>query len=91
MFKEQHGFIGHMLGGWGVSANYVLASGQRYTPSQVFISEFSANDYFDAGFYNSVQWRRRACSSIHREPQRSRNQRRHFRWGCLPSICKHGN
>jgi hypothetical protein len=53
MFKEQHGFIGHLLGGWGVSANYVLASGQRYTPSQVFISEFSANDYFDAGFYNA--------------------------------------
>jgi hypothetical protein len=53
MFKEQHGFIGHLLGGWGVSANYVLASGQRYTPSQVFISEFSAKDYFDAGFFNT--------------------------------------
>jgi len=52
-FKEQHGFIGHALGGWGVSANYVLASGQRYTPSQVFISEFSANDYFDANFFNT--------------------------------------
>jgi hypothetical protein len=52
-FKEQHGFIGHVLGGWGFSGNYVLASGQRYTPSQVFISEFSAHDYFDAGFYNT--------------------------------------
>jgi Carboxypeptidase regulatory-like domain len=52
-FKEQHGFVGHLLGGWGFSGNYVLASGQRYTPSQFFISEFSANDYFDSGFYNS--------------------------------------
>src|SRR5262249_5937699 len=35
-FKEQHGVIGHLLGGWGVSANYILASGQRYTPVQAF-------------------------------------------------------
>ena len=27
--------IGHMLGGWVVNANYVLASGQRYTPAQL--------------------------------------------------------
>jgi len=51
--KEQHGFIGHVFGGWGFSGNYILASGQRYTPSQVFISEFSANDYFDSAFYNT--------------------------------------
>jgi carboxypeptidase family protein len=51
--KEQHGLVGHLFGGWGFSGNYVLASGQRYTPSQVFISEFSAKDYFDANFYNS--------------------------------------
>jgi hypothetical protein len=33
-FKGQHGIVGHVLGGWAVSANYVLASGQRYTPLQ---------------------------------------------------------
>ena len=33
-FRTQHGFVGHMLGGWAVSANYVWASGQRYTPVQ---------------------------------------------------------
>ena len=33
-FKEQHGVIGHVLGGWSVSGNYVWASGQRYTPVQ---------------------------------------------------------
>jgi len=33
-FKGQHGIVGHVLGGWGISANYLLASGQRYTPLQ---------------------------------------------------------
>jgi Carboxypeptidase regulatory-like domain len=35
-FKTQHGFMGHVLGGWSVSANYIWASGQRYTPLQTF-------------------------------------------------------
>ena len=35
-FKAQHGFTGHVLGGWSVSANYIWASGQRYTPVQTF-------------------------------------------------------
>jgi hypothetical protein len=35
-FKEQHGAIGHILGGWGFAGNYVIASGQRYTPIQAF-------------------------------------------------------
>jgi outer membrane receptor protein involved in Fe transport len=33
-FKEQHGFLGHVLGGWSFAGNYVLASGQPYTASQ---------------------------------------------------------
>ena len=33
-FKEQHGAIGHLLGGWAISADYILASGQPYTPAQ---------------------------------------------------------
>ena len=33
-FREQHGFIGKTLGGWSVSADYLLASGQPYTPLQ---------------------------------------------------------
>jgi hypothetical protein len=33
-FKEQHGLAGHILGGWQLSGNYILASGQRYTPVQ---------------------------------------------------------
>jgi len=35
-FKDQHGLFGHVLGGWSVSANYIWASGQRYTPLQTF-------------------------------------------------------
>ncbi len=34
IFKGQHGFLGHALGGWAVSGNYVWATGQRYTPLQ---------------------------------------------------------
>jgi hypothetical protein len=45
-FKEQHGFVGKALGGWAFSANYILASGQRYTPVQAvsaFLTDGLAN------------------------------------------------
>lgn len=41
--KEQHGFAGHVFGGWSVSGNYVWASGQRYTPVQ-FGAEAAVSD-----------------------------------------------
>jgi len=47
-FKTQHGLFGHVLGGWAVSANYVWASGQRYTPLQTFGEAFQtapSNNY----------------------------------------------
>jgi hypothetical protein len=50
--KAQKGLVGHLLGGWSISGNYILASGQRYTPAQAFISQFSAADYFDSAFAN---------------------------------------
>ena len=34
--KEQHGFVGHLLGGWQVNGVYVLTSGEPYTPGQFF-------------------------------------------------------
>jgi hypothetical protein len=40
-FKEQHGLVGHIFGGWGVSANYILASGQRYNPTSAFTANFT--------------------------------------------------
>ena len=56
-FKEQHGLAGHILGGWALSANYILASGQRYTPVSAvtgFLSHCSAFGFdglnpYDAG------------------------------------------
>src|SRR5258707_594136 len=62
-FREQHGVVGHLLGGWGMSATYILSSGERYTPVQAF-SAFattcsgtpstcgptSGGDYYDLGW-----------------------------------------
>jgi len=50
-FKEQHGLAGHILGGWAMSGNFILASGQRYTPIQAFsaFSTATGNPY-DLGF-----------------------------------------
>ncbi|HEY4678956.1 MAG TPA: TonB-dependent receptor, partial [Candidatus Angelobacter sp.] len=51
-FKDQHGLFGHILGGWVLSANYFLESGQRYTPSQVsgLAASTAPGDFFDARF-----------------------------------------
>jgi hypothetical protein len=50
-FKEQHGAVGHSLGGWSRSGNYLIASGQRYTPSQAFTAIASSpGDFYDATF-----------------------------------------
>jgi outer membrane receptor protein involved in Fe transport len=47
-YKEQQGFVGHLLGGWQINGTYVLASGRRYTPSQLSI--FFGSTYMDATF-----------------------------------------
>jgi hypothetical protein len=51
-FKDQHGFFGHALGGWVLSANYFLESGQRYTPSQVsgIAAATARGNFFDSAF-----------------------------------------
>ena len=33
-FKEERGFLGHLLGGWQLNATHVYNTGRRYTPSQ---------------------------------------------------------
>jgi hypothetical protein len=33
-FRSQQGLLGHVLGGWGISGTYFMASGQPYTPIQ---------------------------------------------------------
>ncbi len=35
-FKEQKGFVGHLLGGWQLNGVFVLVSGEPYTPGQFF-------------------------------------------------------
>jgi len=42
-FRGQHGYLGHVLGGWAVSAGYHLASGQTYTPGQIFLAQGSVS------------------------------------------------
>ncbi len=51
-FKDQHGLMGHLLGGWGFSGNYLLASGQRYTPVQAALEAVSTQplNLYDVGF-----------------------------------------
>jgi len=53
-YKEQHGALGHVLGGWMVSAAYILSSGQPYTAQQLYLDTFSApgflNPYVDSSF-----------------------------------------
>ncbi len=53
-YKDQHGVIGHIVGGWQISANYVYASGQRYTPSQGILAQLTSNgNYQDNAFDNA--------------------------------------
>ncbi len=55
-FKKQQGLVGHLLGGWSVAGNYIAASGQPYTPSQLFEAfEGSAGNFYDIGFVAAFQ------------------------------------
>jgi hypothetical protein len=51
-FKEQHGALGRLLGGWSFSGTYILASGQVYTPFQIGSEAINSagGDFFDANF-----------------------------------------
>jgi hypothetical protein len=50
-FKGQHGLLGHLAGGWGLSGTYVWASGQPYTPIEpTFANRTELCDCFDNGF-----------------------------------------
>jgi hypothetical protein len=51
-FKEQHGLIGHILGGWSISADYIYGTGQPYTPAQTQFEALltSPANYYDSAF-----------------------------------------
>ena len=53
-FRDQHGFAGHLLGGWAISGDYIWNSGQNYTPFMaVFANLTAAGDFYDQGFLNN--------------------------------------
>jgi len=50
-FKEQHGLLGHVLGGWALTGSYIYNSGQGYSPQDPnFAAATAAGDFFDSGF-----------------------------------------
>lgn len=51
--RAEHGVIGHVLGGWGLSAGYVWRSGQNYSPNQIFSNFFSGGTANDTTFDNA--------------------------------------
>lgn len=49
-FKEQHGLLGHTLGGWSIAADYILGSGQGFTPLQVAEATNTGGNFYDNAF-----------------------------------------
>lgn len=73
-FKEQHGFLGHLLGGWSGAISYIYASGQNYTPFMVALADATdigsgLGDIFDttfeAAFNNAVGYARPFLGNSH--------------------------
>jgi hypothetical protein len=53
MFRSQHGFLGHALGGWSLAGSYIWQTGQPYTPTQFFYNAFTGGCCSDARFNNA--------------------------------------
>ena len=49
-YRSQHGVVGHILGGWAVSGNYILSSGQPYSPNQISLNYQTGGVGFDYPF-----------------------------------------
>jgi hypothetical protein len=49
-FRNEGGLRGHLLGGWGISGTYDLASGQPFTPYQAALNTDSGGTAFDTAF-----------------------------------------
>jgi hypothetical protein len=48
IMKDQHGFVGHILGGWQLNGTYILTSGAPYTPADGINLGLNAS-YLSAG------------------------------------------
>jgi hypothetical protein len=57
-YREQHGWAGHLLGGWGISANYLFQTGQRYTPVQSsgLAAATAAGNFYDSKFLSAFNF-----------------------------------
>jgi hypothetical protein len=55
LFRSQQGFLGRILGGWGISGTYFITSGQPYTPVQFALNSGVAGQqpYYDNGMVNA--------------------------------------
>jgi hypothetical protein len=53
-FRNQSGLRGRLLGGWGISGNYDLASGQPFTPVQIALNTESGGTAFDTAFDQAI-------------------------------------
>ena len=53
-FRHQHGFLGHVFGGWAVSGTYQLTSGQPFTPTQFFFNPLTGGVGQDVGFNSNI-------------------------------------
>jgi hypothetical protein len=49
-FRNQHGLVGHVLGGWLLAGSYLIASGQPYTASSAFLSNSAGVSWPDTSF-----------------------------------------
>ncbi|HWH59835.1 MAG TPA: hypothetical protein VN682_19550, partial [Terriglobales bacterium] len=49
-FKDQHGFLGHVIGGWELSSSYIWESGQTFTPLNILLPASQSGDFFDNAF-----------------------------------------
>jgi hypothetical protein len=72
-FRAQHGFTGHILGGWSIAGSYLLQSGQPYTPQEfIFANLLSPYDVSDqaflGGFNSGSDTARPFVSNLHAPP-----------------------
>jgi Carboxypeptidase regulatory-like domain/TonB dependent receptor/TonB-dependent Receptor Plug Domain len=53
-YKNQHGFLGHLLGGWQFNETYRYTSGQSYTPIEKYVSGSLCDPSADFGGTNDA-------------------------------------
>jgi Carboxypeptidase regulatory-like domain len=59
LFRQQEGYVGHALGGWILTGNYLIQSGQPYTPVQIEDATISGgvgmDESFDEAFNGTLE------------------------------------